>query len=753
MRLVTLILILIAPTWAVASVNIFDYKKFEFIEETGVDGQEHLSRLSFKITGPYINSSKYLDRDTIKFSLRTNITNRNGYVEIIFDEGWLKPRIYSVTSKSEAYFGKSSISSSGKIDLKYITDDEKALLTWIIVNVREIIEFALSDRTFSSSDKALNWQKISESNFIEKKLRTNFGAVSGFDNLIKAADRRNIQKPEDLQYIVKPLLSKLGYFNGPFDTKLTAQTIKGIKAFEYDYGLLPDGKLVSNSELNLLSDAATAAGVLNNSEKEAPEDGKLNLLQEQLFEVTRERDGLIARLNETLFDLTKSKNDLISYNSLQKDNKALKIEIDSLKKEIASLRKASKSENDKASITKEALLQEFEKIYTELDTLRAILNANLKMSQQSTDDIAALGELSKIANSTSLERQKLLSENASLKEELSSMLKQKADYDYLKKQLEAEKQTVKDLKESIEEVEAIDIETTEQLVSSLQMDLKDSQDKVELLKGYKLALEEELEDLKEYSQILMADIKEWEDQLYPIMLAEHDKQEKQIDKLNETIKNLKKENSQLSKDLAYEMNIYDLSSDPWGEIESSRQEIKNLKAEIAALKSGKNNRSKKTSKDNKQSAESQTASFNDQIIPKLGDSAIVYFGNQKMTILDAIVEGPDLVFHPTNKNEDSVIYAYSSSSVTRDYERLDFAIYDRNSKISNFVALDTSNIMIGVMNGRKGRISKEIMKSSEKALRKAANGKHLLKFTGRFNIFTNTVDDVYFSAKKIEIVK
>ena len=137
---------------------------------------------------------------------------------------------------------------------------------------------------------------------------------------------------------------------------------------------------------------------------------------------------------------------MISYNSLQKDNKALKIEIDSLKKEIASLRKASKSENDKASITKEALLQEFEKIYTELDTLRAILNENLKMSQQSTDEIAALGELSKGSNSTLLERQKLLSENASLKEELSSMLKQKADYDYLKKQLEAEKQTVKDLK-------------------------------------------------------------------------------------------------------------------------------------------------------------------------------------------------------------------------------------------------------------------------------------------------------------------
>ena len=669
MRLIALILILITPTWAVASVNIFDYKKFEFIEETGVDGQEHLSHLSFKITGPYINSSKYLDRDTIKFSLRTNINNRNRYVEIIFDEGWLKPRIYSVTSKSEAYFGKSSIPSSGKIDLKYITDDEKALLTWIIVNVREIIEFALSDRTFSSSDKALNWQKISESNFIEKKLRTNFGAVSGFDNLIKTADRRNIQKPEDLQYIVKPLLSKLGYFNGPFDTKLTAQTIKGIKAFEYDYGLLPDGKLVSNSELNLLSDAATAAGVLNNSKKEAPEDGKLNLVQEQLLEVTRERDGLIVRLNETLFDLTKSKNDLISYNSLQKDNKALKIEIDSLK------------------------------------------------------------------------------------EELSSMLKQKADYDYLKKQLEAEKQTVKDLKKSIKETEAIDIETTDQLVSNLQMDLKDSQDKVEMLEGYNMALEEELEDLEEYSQILMADIKEWEDQLYPLWLAENDKQEKQLDKLNETIKNLKKENSQLSKDLAYEMNIYDLSSDPWGEIESSRQEIKNLKAEIAALKSGKSNRSKKTSKDNQQSAGPQTAGFTDQIIPRLGDSAVVYFGNQKMTILDAIVEGPDLVFHPTNKNEDSVIYAYTSSSVTRDYERLDFAIYDIDPKISSFISLDFSNIMIGVMNGRKGRISKEIMKSSEKALRKAANGKHLLKFTGRFNIFTNTVDDVYFSAKKIEIVK
>ena len=147
------------------------------------------------------------------------------------------------------------------------------------------------------------------------------------------------------------------------------------------------------------------------------------------------------------------------------------------------------------------------------------------------------------------------------------------------------------------------------------MDLKDSQDKVELLEGYNMALEKELEDLGEYSQILMADIKEWEDQLYPLWLAENDKQEKQIDKLNETIKNLKKENSQLSKDLAYEMNIYDLSSDPWGEIESSRQEIKNLKAEIAALKSGKSNRSKKTSKDNKQSAESQAAGFTDQIIP------------------------------------------------------------------------------------------------------------------------------------------
>ena len=115
--------------------------------------------------------------------------------------------------------------------------------------------------------------------------------------------------------------------------------------------------------------------------------------------------------------------------------------------------------------------------------------------------------------------------------------------------------------------------------------------------------------------------------------------------------------------------------------------------------------------------------------------------------------GPDLVFHPTNRNEDSVIYAYSSSSVTRDYERLDFAIYDIDPKISSFISLDFSSIMIGVMNGRKGRISKEIMKSSEKALRKAANGKHLLKFTGRFNIFIDTVDDVYFSAKKIEIVK
>ena len=35
---------------------------------------------------------------------------------------------------------------------------------------------------------------------------------------------------------------------------------------------LPDGKLVSDSELNLLSDAATSAGALDNSEKEAPED-------------------------------------------------------------------------------------------------------------------------------------------------------------------------------------------------------------------------------------------------------------------------------------------------------------------------------------------------------------------------------------------------------------------------------------------------------------------------------------------------
>ena len=65
-----------------------------------------------------------------------------------------------------------------------------------------------------------------------------------------------------------------------------------------------------------------------------------------------------------------------------------------------------------------------------------------------------------------------------------------------------------------------------------------------------------------------------------------------------------------------------------------------------------------------------------------------------MTILDAIVE--DLIWYSTRPiNEDSVIYAYSSSSVTHDYERLDFAIYDRDPKISSFISLDFSNIMTG----------------------------------------------------------
>ena len=141
--------------------------------------------------------------------------------------------------------------------------------------------------------------------------------------------------------------------------------------------------------------------------------------------------------------------------------------------------------------------------------------------------------------------------------------------------------------------------------------------------------------------------------------------------------------------------------------------------------------------------------------PKYGEKSVIYLGNKKMTLEDVIIEGTDLFGHPNNEKKNNVvIYSYGSGIPLKQYERLDFNLYDPKRWLSGLkmLQLDLSNPLDVVMSGARGQVSKSTMKSSERALRRAGMGEKLLKVTGNFDVYSNQLK-LFFRASKVEIVE
>jgi len=139
----------------VVQADILTFDKVSFIRENNGGAANSYSQLLFKVDYPVIGTKKYLNRNSIMFTFDTDKNLNRVRTDIRFKRDWLKPRKFKSSNKkyNDFYIGSHNLNRNHISDLGTLSQEEKTVLAWMIVNSDELINYALESKKYIPSDR------------------------------------------------------------------------------------------------------------------------------------------------------------------------------------------------------------------------------------------------------------------------------------------------------------------------------------------------------------------------------------------------------------------------------------------------------------------------------------------------------------------------------------------------------------------------------------------------------------------------
>ena len=294
--------------------EILSFKKVSFIRENNGGAANFYSQLLFKVDYPVIGTNKYLNRNSIMFTFDTDKNLNRIRTDIRFKRDWLKPRKFKSSNNkyNDFYIGSHNLSRNHISDLGTLSQEEKTVLAWMIVNSDELINYALESKKFIPSGSRAYWERVVKGQKFEKNVRKFIGPevrskIKEYDNFKHSTLA--------LKRVIQPNLKGLGYYDGAIDGIPGPRTTKAIKAFEKENNLLADG-IIRGEERTLLTRLAIIKSKQNQIKKTTTFDNNKIVAKKTHQEIVAANQRRVirtlrARISELNKESTKNKGTLI----------------------------------------------------------------------------------------------------------------------------------------------------------------------------------------------------------------------------------------------------------------------------------------------------------------------------------------------------------------------------------------------------------------------------------------------------------
>ena len=294
--------------------EILSFKKVSFIRENNGGAANFYSQLLFKVDYPVIGTNKYLNRNSIMFTFDTDKNLNRIRTDIRFKRDWLKPRKFKSSNNkyNDFYIGSHNLSRNHISDLGTLSQEEKTVLAWMIVNSDELINYALESKKFIPSGSRAYWERVVKGQKFEKNVRKFIGPevrskIKEYDNFKHSTLA--------LKRVIQPNLKGLGYYDGAIDGIPGPRTTKAIKAFEKENNLLADG-IIRGEERTLLTRLAIIKSKQNQIKKTTTFDNNKIVAKKTNQEIVAANQRRVirtlrARISELNKESTKNKGTLI----------------------------------------------------------------------------------------------------------------------------------------------------------------------------------------------------------------------------------------------------------------------------------------------------------------------------------------------------------------------------------------------------------------------------------------------------------
>ena len=294
--------------------EILSFKKVSFIRENNGGAANFYSQLLFKVDYPVIGTNKYLNRNSIMFTFDTDKNLNRIRTDIRFKRDWLKPRKFKSSNNkyNDFYIGSHNLNRNHISDLGTLSQEEKTVLAWMIVNSDELINYALESKKFIPSGSRAYWERVVKGQKFEKNVRKFIGPevrskIKEYDNFKHSTLA--------LKRVIQPNLKGLGYYDGAIDGIPGPRTTKAIKAFEKENNLLADG-IIRGEERTLLTRLAIIKSKQNQIKKTTTFDNNKIVAKKTNQEIVAANQRRVirtlrARISELNKESTKNKGTLI----------------------------------------------------------------------------------------------------------------------------------------------------------------------------------------------------------------------------------------------------------------------------------------------------------------------------------------------------------------------------------------------------------------------------------------------------------
>ena len=326
--------------------DILTFDKVSFIRENNGGAANSYSQLLFIVDYPVIGTKKYLNRNSIMFTFDTDKNLNRVRTDIRFKKDWLKPRKFksSNNQNNDFYIGSHNLNRNHISDLGTLSQEEKTVLAWMIVNSDELINYALDSKKYIPSGARAYWERVAKGQKFEKNVRKYIGPQ--VRSKIKEYENFSHSKLI-LKRTIQPKLKVLKYYSGAIDGIGGPKTTAAIKAFEKENGLLVDGKLFGKERALLVSLAEQKSP---SKKKYITKNGTISTVeaQEAMINTYKKRISSLVKENMQLKSKAHSsqKSDAVWDNDLKNTIKGQKNIILSMRKRISSLIKERNSLRD-----------------------------------------------------------------------------------------------------------------------------------------------------------------------------------------------------------------------------------------------------------------------------------------------------------------------------------------------------------------------------------------------------------------------